>query len=384
MPISDVRYQTRAQRILRRAFACGRIPHAYIFHGPDGVGKEMMARRVAKLLLCEQPVDRALAEEVVPDSGTQTVRDACDRCHSCHLSDVNNHPDMRLVYRQLAAYHEDGEVRKKKAIDIGVEVIRQFVVDVAGISSTLGRGKVFIVREADRITPQAQNALLKTLEEPPPATFLILLVNSLDRLLPTIRSRCQSVAFGPLPSEFVATRLAELAKDVAPEDARLYASLAQGSLGAALGYAEDNVAEYNGRLTQWLAELDRVNALQVAKSILDSAKDDGGRYRDRDPALSDTAAQRQALRLVFTLCATWYRDILHVLAGTRDLVANVSAMSRLDEAAGRWRLETAPVAIARVSAAEAHLASSVNVQLCIESMVFALAAMSEPGAPVPV
>ncbi|HRX85962.1 MAG TPA: hypothetical protein P5572_13165 [Phycisphaerae bacterium] len=359
MPLADVCHQESAQNLVQRALASARMPHAYILHGPDGVGKELFARRVAAVLLCEAPVT------VAPG-----VRDACGACQSCHLVDADNHPDLHVVHRLLNAYHPDALVRNRKAIDLGVDVVRHFLIEAAGIAPSMGQAKVFIVREADAITPSAQNALLKTLEEPPPATFLFLLAASLDDLLPTTRSRCQLIGFGPLPSAFVAERLRARCPELPDADVKLCAALAQGSVAAALRFAEDELAAFHRTVSAALAGLTPPAASALAKQIVEYAKEAADRFRKRDPELSDTAAQRAALRDVFAVLAGWYRDRLHVAAGSPDLAAEAAG------AAG-FPLLSAAGAVKLIAETERQLDSNVNVQLCIESLVFKLAAVRE-------
>ncbi len=352
-----------------------RIPHAYIFHGPDGVGKEMFALRLAKTLLCEKAVDLPASEIAGFDDWDGTLRDACGKCRSCHLADVENHPDLHLVYRQLNAHHPDALIRNRKALQMGVEVVRHFVIDSVGVSPACGKAKVFIIREADLITDQAQNALLKTLEEPPDTTFIILLANSLDRLLITTRSRCQVVGFVPLPTDFVAQKVRNRFSEIAEDEARLYAALAQGSLGKALQYATDDLSGFNSELASVITGINRGNASAAAGKILNFAKEKSALYRERNPELSDTAAQRQAMRVVFVLMATWFRDCLHTMAGMSDLIANSALIPLLQSACNRFSLETSSEAIGYVVTAERQLDLNTNTQLCVESLCFKLAAL---------
>lgn len=362
MPLSDVCHQEEAQRLLQRALTSDRLPHAYIFFGRDGVGKEMLAQRLAALLLCESPI------ETPPLEGLDRAgRDACGQCASCKLAAAGNHPDLHIVHRQLNAYHPDQTVRNRKALDLGVEVVRHFLIEPAGRSAAMAHGKVFIVREADRITSQAQNALLKTLEEPPAGTFLILLASSLDQLLPTTRSRCQIVPFALLPTAFVAEVTRGQNAELSEADTKLYAALAQGSAAAALQYAEDELAAYWSTLGDMLAGLTQDTAGDAAKSIIDFAKEGAGRYRQRDAELSDTAAQRQALRAVFVLIAMWYRDRMAQAAGAAELSGRPTGSEThgLSPAA-------AAQAIRLVATTERQLELNVNVQLCIESLLYKL------------
>jgi DNA polymerase-3 subunit delta' len=359
--------------LIQRALAGDRLPHAYIFHGPDGVGKEMLALRLASILLCEAPVSGKCPDIPELSGWGEPIRDACGQCRSCHLVEVGNHPDCHLIYRQLNVHHPDSAVRSRKALDLGVDVVRHFVIDAVGVKPTCGRAKVFVVREADRITPAAQNALLKTLEEPPPTTFLLLLASGLENLLSTTRSRCQLVGFSPLPREFVGAKVTECAEDVSEEAARLYAALAQGSLGAALTYAEDHVTTWNDQIIDMLAGLNTDTAQTSAGNLAEAAKELSGRYRQRNRELSDTDAQRQALRVIFLLMATYYGDLQHLLTGTTELVANVAVTDRLQAVAKSRDVAAVGEDLSAIAEAERQIGLSANVQLCLDTLMFKLA-----------
>jgi len=241
MSIFDVEHQPRAHRILQRALACERMPHAYLFAGPEGVGKEMLARRLAKTLLCSSPVRRPMPQTIADAVPAGEGADACNECQECRLVDADTHPDLFLIYRQLNRQHPDSTIRKQKALVLGVDVIRHFLIERSGTRPSRGRAKVFIVREAERLNESAQNSLLKTLEEPPPATFIILLTHALDQMLPTTRSRCQHVVFQSLPSDYVTRRLKTLRSDADPHEIDYAARHAGGSLGLALRQLDDGL-----------------------------------------------------------------------------------------------------------------------------------------------
>ncbi len=368
--IFDVRHQTRAQRIVQRALAGDRMPHAYIFHGPDGVGKERFAAGLAGGLLCANPVQADVSGIPELSEWDGPTRDACGRCEDCRAVQAETHPDLHRVYRQLGKYHPDPTVRSRKALDLGVDVVRHFVIDCVGSKPARGRAKVFIVREADRITTAAQNALLKTLEEPPPTTVLVLLASSLERLLPTIHSRCQLISFSPLPHEFVARRLRELRPELSATHAEFCGSIAQGSLGDALLYADDGVVDYYERVAAALGSVASGGATETAKEWIEAAKTLGGFYRKRDPDVSDTEAQRQGLKVLLALASTWYRQGLHEAVG--------STLAGSGHATASLTPESAAGAIAAISAAERRLDLNANVQLCLETMFFELARQRDP------
>ena len=189
MSLLEVKHQVRAVKTIQQALLVDRLPHAYVFHGPHGVGTEMLALGLAEVLLCSKPIHQpveAVDQEAV---GLDELHLGCGACEDCRAVAAQTHPDLHLIHRHLNRDHPDPVVRKRKALEIGVEVVRHFVIEKVGLTSQRGLGKLFIIREADQITPHAQNAMLKTLEEPPSDSYLFLLTRSADALLPTTRSR---------------------------------------------------------------------------------------------------------------------------------------------------------------------------------------------------
>src|SRR5947209_8833539 len=176
---------------LKRAYLADRLPHGLLFSGPVGVGKATTARALAGLFLCEQP------KQDKP----------CGSCASCRVFDSGNHADYHVITKELIRYHD--KTGKSKGIDLSIHVIRPEVVDKAAMKSVMGRGKVFVIEQAELMNAPAQNALLKTLEEPPGRALIILLTDQIGLLLPTIRSRCQAIRFASLDD---ATVLRELQK----------------------------------------------------------------------------------------------------------------------------------------------------------------------------
>jgi len=318
-----------------------------------------------------QGVDSESTDETNPGDGP--FRQGCGDCEDCRLVRAGSHPDLHLIYRQLIKYHDDPLVRKRKGLDLGVDVIRQFVIDRVGAKPSRGRAKVFLVREADRITPQAQNALLKTLEEPPETTFLILLVGSLDAMLPTTRSRCHQVAFAPLPADFVEAELTQRLPDLSAERRRFLARFSQGSLGLALQYAEDSLDQRNDELLTLLRSLPTQPTATAVDKLSAEAEILGEHYRRRDPEITETEAQRRGLKALLALASTWYRDVLHTAAGCRELIANAASLDRLEAAAGAATPDRAAGAIQTLATTETQLDANVNTKLCLDALVIRLA-----------
>jgi DNA polymerase III subunit delta' len=219
MSFAQILGQEPAKKTLEHALASGKVHHAYRFEGPAGVGKRLTALALARALLCEAPSPLA-----------------CEACGACKRASTFSeeeprlpaHPDLLLVERGLYR----GVLAGSEASGISIEQIRRIVLGRIGFSPHEGRAVVCIVQGADELTVSAANALLKTLEEPPPRTFFMLLTSRPSRLLDTIRSRTLPVRFGPLPEGVVAELLR--ARGLDPK----LALLAQGSMEQALALAD--------------------------------------------------------------------------------------------------------------------------------------------------
>lgn len=222
MRLSDVLHQSRAVDFIGQSMRRSRLPHGMIFSGPDGVGKQMFATRLARVLLCDAPVLGNVGD----------TPEACEACINCELSANGQHPDFNVVDRSLGAFLSDGNARKRKHTQLGVDIVREFLIEPAGLRPGNAKSKAFLIPEADLLNPNSQNALLKTLEEPPNNCYLILLVSSAQALLETTRSRCQIVDFDALPDSFVADHLRET-QSLADADINRLTVIAQGSAGRA-------------------------------------------------------------------------------------------------------------------------------------------------------
>ena len=302
--------QPHAIHVLQAALRGGRVHHAWIFHGPAGVGKMTTAEAFARTLLCHDPQ--------TGESGTPAP---CGVCESCRLLDRPDaaHPDLHIVRKELAQYSEDRQTRERKLITIPLALVREHLIGPAHRSAALGHGKVFLVDEAELLAygaNAAQNALLKTLEEPPPGTYIILVTAHENRLLPTIRSRCQRVAFGPLDDETVERWLAdhETAAGLTEDQRRWVLRFARGSIGRA-----QLAARY--RLDEWgesLAPLVRHVAAgrpshELGKAMADRVDAFAKQWVDDHKGASKDAANKAGVRhmlgLLGELCRIALRSI---------------------------------------------------------------------------
>ena len=366
--------------MLRRALVSGRTHHAYLFDGPDGVGKELTARALAARLLCED-------ESLAPDD------DACGQCRSCRLLAAGNHGDFHLIHRGLHQQHPDRAVRVSKGLFLVVDVIRHFLIDPAGTSPSLGRRRVFIIRDAHRMNEGAQNALLKTLEEPPGRVCLILVTPSAERLLPTIRSRCQKISFDLLPTPFVSERLA--AETGAPQDTvSILSNLAQGRLGVAMQwYRVDLLAALQAvdcelaaggfrspeSFGKTLLEAANELAVRIAedRQQAESESEEGGRTKATSKNI-DTDQLRDALKQVFALAAAIYREAMLESTGGAALGWLAGSCSAAGVLATRVDEQRLIDAAQHLAEAERMLDRNVTPQLVCEHLAVALSGAALP------
>jgi DNA polymerase-3 subunit delta' len=216
--LRDVRGQERAVAQLRRALAGSRVAHAYLFTGPVGCGKHTTGLAFAAALNC---LDR-------PGEG-------CSECASCAKIAAGIHPDVQTLVREGAAQI------------IPIDTIRAQVIPQLAMAPHEARARVFLVEEATALQGPAANALLKTLEEPPPRTHFVLGTAAPDQLLPTIRSRCQRVGFAPLPPD-VKAHLAE--ESAAAERLETLAAALHAAVGSGGKAALDAAAEASRERTE--------------------------------------------------------------------------------------------------------------------------------------
>ena len=223
MPFRDIVGHERTLGLLARAIALGSLPPSLIFTGPRGVGKRRAAVALAQALNCPTP-KHGLSPDRAPAGIASLALDACGACTVCGRIDRGIHPDV------IAIEPDDmGNIK--------VDEIRQ-LNETVSFRPFEGRTRVTIIDDADTLGPSSQNALLKTLEEPPSSSVFVLVTSRQDELLPTVRSRCPHVRFPALAADVVAAYL-EQAHDMAPLQAHALAATSDGSIGVALESGSD-------------------------------------------------------------------------------------------------------------------------------------------------
>jgi DNA polymerase III subunit delta' len=316
---------TLALDTLRRAFESGRAHHAYLFDGPSGVGKRTVADLTGRSLLCER--DR--------------LGHPCGECGECRRVLVGSHPDFIVL-------EPEGQFIK-------IEAVRRLSHAFAFRSFEGGR-RVVLVDPADRLTEEAANALLKTLEEPPVGSFFFVITANRSQLLPTIVSRCQHLPFSPLSSEDVARVLGRLGLRAAAVAARY----SGGSPGRAAGLAADPVFARREELFQLFSRLARsAPGAPLALDLGDWAEGSGGKLQD----------QRGRARDVLALLKILLRDLMLVKAGgDHARLVNQDQLGRVVQTAAELTWPELSAMLEALRAAEEAVEGNVTPRLALERL----------------
>lgn len=318
----------------RQTLERGRLSHAYLFVGPEGIGKELFALELAKAVQCP--------------SGPQ---EACDHCPSCQKVEHGNHPDVTFLRRITQG--AKGERRAAILID----QVREAIQEPIALKPYEGCYKVFVVVEAERMTEEAQNCLLKTLEEPPPQSLLILVAARLEPFVDTVVSRCQIVRFRPLREEDAA-RILVAGHGVEPQQAATLARLAAGSPGKALHYQTTGAYDVACWLLERLASMRVGEEFLVAAELLERARDSGATLEDA----------RDQLRPVLDLMALAWRDLLIRAAGyPRDMLTWGASCEGLDALSANVSATTARRLVAMTVEARDRVDANANIRLLVET-----------------
>ncbi len=326
---SNITGQERVKEILKNIFQSGKVSHAYIFYGTEGVGKDSAAVEFAKLLNCDDPVNG---------------NEACDKCKNCteissfrsplfkfitalpsgkNETDEDNSPLEKLEKEDFEIYLEemDAKISDKyhkisipKANDIRISSIRQIKREIYMTGRT-GKKKVFVISECDKMNPQSANSLLKILEEPPKDSILILTTSRINSLLPTIIGRCQKIKFNNLTKEQILSYIKSKGSVTKDSEAEFFAELSDGSITKCNEILGNNFLELREKVLDLLSALLTNQHLKLGHSIEFVAG-----KKDKERA-----------KQFLILLAVWFRDITSKSHGNDSVIINKDKADRISK-----------------------------------------------------
>lgn len=365
-------------RALEGVLSSDRVPHAIIFCGPSGVGKAMTARQLAKVLLCDAP-KKGRARQAAPEP--------CNSCDQCRHVDRDSHPDLMWFRRPAgrAEFPINVVTRRDDSPD------GQTINESAQLTAMQARSRVTIIEDAEQMNEEAANAFLKTFEEAPEGTYLILLVTGLDRLLPTIRSRGRLIRFAALPDEFVAELLRRDA-DLSAADARTLARFAEGSMERAASLARSEFLKLHGEVMAALPNLNRSAALALADAIeawaaeqaeseaqLEAGESATSKAKQRATVEKNTLRRVYLKRALSMLGSVLQDALLTGLGVPGDTLRNAAAgafVRRLAAAVPHDRLRKG---VERFIEYETYVDRNVHTQLLVENACLELSDLMAPA-----
>ena len=312
-------------KYLRKAAETGHVSHAYLMTGEEGCGKRTLALRFAMMLLCEEKDPKARP---------------CMKCSACRRALSGNHPDLIRV-----THEKPGSIR--------IDEIRDQLIATADIRPYEDKRKIYIIPEAEKMNPQAQNALLKTLEEPPEFVVIMLLSTNPDILLPTVLSRCVKLPLIPLPDRVVEEYVREKL-EMPDYEARVIAAFAQGNIGKAEKAVRDEAfSDRRERILALVRGIGSMNAATIREAVryMAEEKDEIGRMLD-----------------IMLLC---YRDILYYKAAVDvDRLVFSDEISLIREKAKLISYEGLTDIIDAIEMCRTRLRANVNAELAVELLLY--------------
>ena len=306
-----------------------KISHAYIMEGDKGSGKKMLAEAFSKILQCEGRETTGLVE-------------SCGKCESCIQMEYHDHPDVIWVS------HEKPNV-------ISVGEIREQIVNTVEIMPYKGPYKIYIVDEAEKMNAAAQNAILKTIEEPPEYGIVILMTSNISALLPTIQSRCLTMEFRPLSTAVVESYVKEHCQ-VPDYQARASAAFAQGNLGKAMRYAKSE--DFIERKDHIISLLRHVEQMDLSEMLA---------------VIKDLGTRKDEVRDYIDLMVLWYRDVL-LFKATKDInqLLFQDEASYISREASHRSYEKIEEILQAFEKAKVRLRANVNFDITMELMLLTL------------
>jgi DNA polymerase-3 subunit delta' len=320
MGFSEIIGHEKQSENLRLSLLNGRLHHAYLFIGPDGIGKRTLGLAMAQAIHC-----------------SELENDFCGGCGACRAIQAGNHADVRIVE----------PISNKK--DISIQQVRE-LEKALSLRSFSGRQKVAIIDPATLMNWAAQNALLKTLEEPPQGCVLILIAANIGGLLPTVRSRAFALSFGPLPRQLIVDFL--IRKGKTREQAEFLAALAMGSLGTVSKIDKEKMIE---KRLEWMKTLVSLRA---------------GDYRAALNAAEALAGNREETLKFLEWAGLWYRDLLSFrIAHTPNQVVNIDMLAQIEEQSAAMEEDDLFSLLSKTDEASQLIQRNLNRRMVLEDLL---------------
>ncbi|MCP5004561.1 MAG: DNA polymerase III subunit delta' [Planctomycetes bacterium] len=343
MSFNNILAQDNIVNYLKRAITNKHLTHAYIFTGQEGLGKSLCAKEFIKSLICRK-----------------TESGHCDICHDCVRIDGLNHPDIHW------------EILDKKAKFIRIERIRDIQHRV-NLSSVESDYKVFVIKDAERMTEEASNCLLKTIEEPPKNTLFLLITNSLPGIKETIISRCQVIRFKPIHKQLIKEYLMEKFTS-SKEEIEWAADYCCGSIGKACTLLRDGFFQKNIDVINRISGLTTEQNLDCAENLVKDALTHAGTLEEG----------RKTLRNTLNCLLRYYRDMLILKISKRDNkdtaglpIFNTNQAEALKVHSAHYSREKIMKTIDEIFLSFEYLDCNANIHLLIENLVTRISAVSK-------
>ena len=329
MLFSNVLGQGQAKHILIQALSSNRLSHAYLFYGPESIGKKLLAIEFAKALNCTS------AEPEKP----------CNICGSCRKIEDRVHPDFFFLEPVKAT-----PTAREAALKI--EDIRELQKKL-GFLPYEGKTKVAVIDQVEKMNPQGCNAFLKTLEEPPSSTVLILITSNIYQLLPTLISRCQGIKFNPLPPEVIRTILQSQSEDeLDPSEVNLRVGRSKGQVSRALSDEATRTSSYRREM---ISLIDQVSFKRMDLLFQWS---------------KTTAKGNEPLPQILEELMGLLRDLTYIKSGgPPDHLFNRDLLPELEPIARKKPLSLLLSMSDAVNRTQLALSGNANAQLALETML---------------
>lgn len=329
MKFNEIVGQQHIKEHFRSSVINGTVSHAYIINGEKSMGKAMLAKAFAMAIMC--------------DAGGS---EPCMECESCKKIVNNCNPDVINLIRD----------EKKKTDVIGIDEIRQQIISTMYERPYNGDHKIYIIDDADKMNIQAQNAILKTLEEPPGYAVLILITTNVTRLLPTIISRCIVLNMRPVEDKQIKQYLRERGR-LLESDIDIITAMASGNVGKARLISEDN--DFNVFLNQ------------IVDILVNLPKTDYKKILEYVAVLSEIKKKKKYSQDdIFELFVIWYRDVLlYKATGQADDIIFKKEIAEISKQSGYFTFEAIDAIVKSINDAKDKLKSNVNYEAVIEILL---------------